>query len=229
MILNQEEVKIASKYDYHENLLDVYVDLKLDKKKLTELKGKLSLKIIKTVYYVFLSEDKNKEMLIYSFVKSTLKYGDEVFYRRNIPTINETLSLAQSVSREAHKLKGFLRFQKTDNNFYYAEMESKYNIISILIRHFKNRLNEAFVIKDNKRKIYGIYDLNKVIYLKEKDIINFNLDLTKENTYYEDLWKTFFNTIAIKERKNLKTQMNFMPKKYWKYIIEMSDKNENNS
>ena len=25
------------------------------------------------------------------------------------------------------------------------------------------------------------------------------------------------------ERKNKKVQINFMPKKYWKYIIEMSD------
>lgn len=35
------------------------------------------------------------------------------------------------------------------------------------------------------------------------------------------LWTTFFNTIGIKERRNKRCQMNFMPKKYWKYIIEM--------
>ena len=39
-------------------------------------------------------------------------------------------------------------------------------------------------------------------------------------------WQTFYNTIGIKERKNSRCQMNFMPKKYWPYIIEMSGENE---
>lgn len=33
----------------------------------------------------------------------------------------------------------------------------------------------------------------------------------------------FFKTIGINERKNKKVQINFMPKKYWEYIIEMED------
>ena len=32
-----------------------------------------------------------------------------------------------------------------------------------------------------------------------------------------------FKTIGIESRKNRRCQMNFMPKKYWKYIIEMED------
>lgn len=40
------------------------------------------------------------------------------------------------------------------------------------------------------------------------------------------LWTTFFNTIGIKERRNKRCQMNFMPKKYWKYMTEMSEKYE---
>ena len=39
-------------------------------------------------------------------------------------------------------------------------------------------------------------------------------------------WKDFYKTIGIKERKNDRCRMNFMPKKYWKYILEMSDENE---
>ena len=39
----------------------------------------------------------------------------------------------------------------------------------------------------------------------------------------EELWKSFFKTVAIKERLNKKCQQNFMPKKYWKNILEMED------
>ena len=41
---------------------------------------------------------------------------------------------------------------------------------------------------------------------------------------FEDLWKTFFDTIGIKERENKRCQTNNMPKKYWQYMIEMEDK-----
>ena len=41
--------------------------------------------------------------------------------------------------------------------------------------------------------------------------------------YIEELWKDFYKIIGINERKNDRCRMNFMPKKYWKYMIEMSD------
>ena len=53
-----------------------------------------------------------------------------------------------------------------------------------------------------------------------------NLNYNEEEKKYEDLWKTFFKTIGIKERENKKCQMNFMPKKYWSNIIEMENNDE---
>ena len=131
---------------------------------------------------------------------------------------------------ETHHMKGFLRFKKMKNNFYYAEINPTNNIFSLITLHFKERFkSEYWVIKDVNRKIYAIYDLNRVIYLKDEDIIKLNLDLSVDETDVENLWKTFFKTIAIKQRENKKCQMNFMPKKYWNYIIEMEDNNERSS
>ena len=41
--------------------------------------------------------------------------------------------------------------------------------------------------------------------------------------WYQELWKMFFKKISIKERKNPRCQMQFMPKKYWKDLIEEPD------
>ena len=41
---------------------------------------------------------------------------------------------------------------------------------------------------------------------------------------YQELWTVFFKTIAIKERKNSRLQMQYMPKKYWKDLIELKQK-----
>ena len=50
---------------------------------------------------------------------------------------------------------------------------------------------------------------------------NFNIpNITEKEKEYQILWKTFFDTISIKERKNSRLQMQFMPQKYWQDLIE---------
>ena len=66
--------------------------------------------------------------------------------------------------------------------------------------------------------------MNKV-YEEYKIINNFSMPaftLSDEEKKYEELWSTFFKTIAIKERTNKRLQMQYMPKKYWKDLVEFS-------
>ncbi|MBR1413625.1 MAG: TIGR03915 family putative DNA repair protein [Bacilli bacterium] len=216
---------IKSDKEYKINLLDEPVQLNLEKK--INLFDYLSYNVIHIVYYCYLSSVDNKELIIYYFIKNALKYKSKIFNHRDLNCVNKILKIAHNVGNEAHKLKGFLRFKQMKNNFYYAEYESTNNVIEILANHFKKRLNKDYwIIKDVKRNNYALYDLKKIMYLTEDEIIKLNLDKNSEEDIVEDLWKTFFKTVAIKERKNLKCQMNFMPKKYWNYIIEMEDSNE---
>lgn len=204
---------------YQSNLFDEVIYLKQDFNNLNQFK-RFNKSIIHTCYYAFLSNKDNKEMIIYKFLKSALIYKENVFKYRNIDEINEIIKMVKYVGSEAHKLKGFLRFKKV-NNYYYASYEATNNVLPILANHFKNRLaNEYWVIKDELRNIYAVYDLKKISYLKNSKL-ELNIDKTGE---FEDLWRTFFKIIAIKERKNLKCQMNFMPKKYWSHMLEMEDK-----
>ena len=40
---------------------------------------------------------------------------------------------------------------------------------------------------------------------------------------YQELWKGFCHTIGIKERRNLRLQQQFLPKKFRKYMTENFD------
>lgn len=107
-------------------------------------------------------------------------------------------------------MKGFLRFQELENHVLFAKMEPENNIIYALCKHFSKRFaNENFIIYDIKRQIYGIYVAKKLYFIKGKEI---DIFMTQEEKNIEELWQTFFNTIGIEERKNLKCQRNFMPK-----------------
>ena len=218
---------IKDKYKYSSNLLDNPIELNLDEEtnKLNKFMNLFSLDIIHTIYYIYLSENENKELVIYYFLKNALKYQDSVYLHRNLKCVNMAINISSYVGREAHKLKGFTRFKLLKSNFYYAEINPTNNVIQILTNHFKKRLkNEYFLIYDVNHKIYALYDKKDIYYLSSEELISLNLELDVKEEQFEDLWKSFFNTIGIKERENLKVQRNFMPKKYWHYILEMEDK-----
>lgn len=183
-----------------------------------------SKQILKIIYYIYLSNNENKELIIYYFVLNTFIYKEKVIYQRNLKCVREALKISHHVSSEAHKLKGFTRFKMIKGKFLYAEISPDNNILELLSLHFKKRLpNELWIIKDTKRNILSIYNKKDfTIYLAD-DINLLELENNTGDTYYENLWKTFFQTIAIEKRTNKKRQMSFMPKKYWHNMIEMED------
>ena len=199
------------------SLFDELINLKIKTKYVS-----LNKEVLNIVYKVFLSNDLNKELIIYYFILNSYKYKDIIF-RRYLKCVLKALDISKYVSRENHKFKGFTRF-KDLGTFLYADINPTNNILPLLMNHFSKRLqNEYFIIKDVNRNILGIYDKNKY-YLVDDN--KYKISLSKGNDNITDLWKVFFSSIAIKERTNLRNQMNLMPKKYWKYIIEMSDKDE---
>lgn len=214
---------------YQKNLFDnlIYLEIKEDELILDYIVNNLGSKVLITIYNVFNSTDDNKELIIYYFIKFSIKYKNKVFYMRNLNSVSTAIKISNYVSSETHKYKGFLRFKELKNKILYAEIEPINNILFKLSNHFKNRLkNEFWIIKDVGRNILSIYD-KKNFYIINAD--NFKLytnELSNEEIDIELLWKDFYKTIGIKSRKNDRCRMNFMPKRYWKYIIEMSEDNE---
>lgn len=220
-----DDIKLYNSYD--KSLFDTEIFIKVDNEKenIKLIKTKLSKQALYGIYNVFLSSNKNKEMIIYKFLISYFKYGNKVFNMRRIDSVNELINISKYVRGEAHKLKGFLRFKKMKNNFYYAEVSPINNVIGILSLHFSRRLKEDnWIIKDTEREIYAIYDKKNIYYLTSEEVIELNLDITEDEEFFKDLWKTFHKTIGIKERENRRCQQNFMPKRYWKNMLEMEDK-----
>ena len=214
-------LNICNQNNYLPSLLDETIELKLDNN-FDISKIKVTKKILKTIYYVYLSTDEHKELIIYYFLLNALKYQDKIFTMRNLKCVNSTLKIAKYVSNENHKLKGFLRFQELENHILYAEISPTNNVLELLSIHFMKRLkNEYWIIKDVGRNTYSFYDKQKYYIIADENINLKTLGAIEKEKEVENLWVTFFNTIGIKERKNTRCQMNFMPKKYWKYIIEM--------
>ncbi len=221
--LKPENIK---KYNYNPTLFENIINLSinLNEEIIEKAITHFGTMIVSRMYYVFLSEEENKELIIYYFFRNALKYSNKVLYYRNLKCVSEVWRISNYVIHETHKLKGFLRFKELEKNVLYAEMEPTNDILFLISCHFKKRLNNEFwIIKDNKRKIFSIYDKKEFIIVREEE---FEMTIDKESSNekeIEKLWKIFYKTIGIKERKNDRCRQNFMPKKYWKYITEVRE------
>ncbi len=215
---------------YSPSLLDNIISLKLneDENIIDFFLKYTSKSIIKTCYYVFLSNDENKELIIFYFILNAIKYTKNIYYMRNLKCVDRALRISNRVSREVHRFKGFIRFQELDKKILYAEFEPDNDILYLVSIHFSKRLkNENWIINDKKRKLLSVYDKNKFKIIENTSIKD--IKIAKDEKDFENLWKTFYNIIGIEERKNDRCRMNFMPKKYWKNILEMEQENEKNS
>ena len=219
--LKNKPLDICDKEKYRPSLLEEVVELELnDHFDINKLN--LSSNIIKTIYYVYLSEEEHKELIIYYFLLNALKYREKIFTMRNLKCVSSTLKIAKYVSGESHKLKGFLRFKEINNHVLYAEISPTNNVLELLSYHFTKRLkNEYWIIKDVGRNMYSIYDTKRYYIVSGKNINLKEINTSENEEEIENLWLSFFKTIGIKSRENKRCQMNFMPKKYWKYMIEM--------
>lgn len=134
---------------------------------------------------------------------------------------------AKSVEREKHRMEAFIRFQKTGDGMFYASIDPDFNVLPLIINHFKNRYaDQQWIIYDLKRK-YGLhYNLNTV----EEITISFSKGINKANPssilmdekeeLYAALWKDYFKSANIVARKNTKLHVQHVPKRYWKYLTE---------
>ena len=208
---------IKCNYNYSPSLLDNGIDLYIfnKMKKIDYLRKRISNKMLFIVYYVYLSRNNNKEIIIYNFIKNVIKYKDNVLNKK-IDCVLDVIKIFESVSCDANKLKKSLKFSEIEEDILYAKYSSNNNVICILANYFKNKFNNKnFIIRDVNRGIYALYDKNKIIYLRDYEIGRINLDLNNKNK----LFNIFFNKIVIKEKSSLNYK--YMPKRYYNKIIEM--------
>lgn len=220
--------KIISISEYTPSLFDKTKVIKTSEKKYTytfnKIKNVMSSYSLYQIYKVYLSSNKEKENIILKYVIDGFRYGKSVDKYKTIDSVRKMYEISKYVSNEAHKLKGFIRFKELKNKVLYAEIGPNNNVLEIVSQHFKKRLsNESWIIRDDKRNIMSIYNKGNLMILDSQELDFNNLKTSENEEEIKTLWKQFIKNVTIKERTNLKCQMNFMPKRYWKYICEMED------
>lgn len=229
--LKLKHVNIQRKDEVQESLFGSSEEVLTDSEKADRVWKGVKRKTSSTgslrIYYAFLSEQKGVENLLLRYVQYALKSNlpiDTDFGNEDILKVSQ---IAKSVGREKHRMEAFVRFKLTKDNLYFANIEPDFDVLPLILKHFKRRYaDQKWMIYDLKRN-YGLYyDLEKV------DIVNMMLpndfDATKtskdffadEELEFQTLWQDYFESTNIPSRKNMKLHVRHVPKRYWKYLSE---------
>ena len=219
-------VQIERSSTWHPSLLDIPEHINTDPQQanrlLKRIRDTAGPKTHRTVCYAYASEATDLDTDLFHYVSEGLTLGDDVNNFHSHPSIRKVLKTARKVGSELHRMKGLTRFRSLDSNTLWAPIEPDHDILTPLAFYFRKRLrNESWLLHDIRRQ-KGIH-WNKQRLVETPMELNKPTDTTpsSEETHYRDLWKTFFKTVAIKERANPKLQRQFMPIRYWKHLTEM--------
>jgi len=134
--------------------------------------------------------------------------------------------LVRMVRREKHRMEAFIRFQKLKDETFYATVDPDFNVLPLILKHFRKRYaDQKWIIYDTRRAFGLYYDLHQVEYI--------TLDFSEEGVgksivskyesdegIYQVLWKEYFKSVNIASRKNNKLHLRHVPKRYWKNLTE---------
>lgn len=180
------------------------------------------------VFHAYTSNAPLMEMDIFRYLQLLFRCKRDVSGMMGESYILRVRQLQRKVTREAHRMLMFIRFEQAKDGTYFAPIAPQYDVLKIIVAHFKDRFNDqTWVIYDTVRD-YGVHFNGHDVALITIDEPTFNLEngrlspdmVSEKEMEYQHLWQVFFKEIAIKERKNMKLQQNFMPKRFWKYLTE---------
>lgn len=192
------------------------------------LKKRTDSSTLQSFYMVFLSEDPKAWLASFRILIQLFKGASTLLQNYGDPDVLFFTQTIKKVSRERHRMKAFIRFQKSSDGLYYALIEPDFNVLPLIASFFKNRYaDQCWLIYDVTR-MYGLhYDTVRVqevtLTHDERTTLSntaISIALDERDALFQQLWKQYFNSTTIESRRNMKLHLQHVPKRYWKYLVE---------
>ena len=214
-----------------EHLYHVTTDEEKARRVWTGLEKHLPREAMKLISVSWLSELPELPTPLFLYIYKVFRQGD-ISHNFADDDVLSVIDIAHSVLHEQLRMKQFIRFQKAKDGTYLAVVSPDHNVLPLITDHFSDRFNDQpWLIYDAKRH-YGFYYDGKAapirVTFEDEAAVPFNLNngklnaevLSHDDQLFQDLWRTYFKAICIKERMNPRKQLQDMPRRYWKYMTE---------
>lgn len=161
----------------------------------------------------------DREMYMLAFIAKGFKAGAGIYDMMSDDDVRTLRKAHRHLEREVERYLGLVRFYRA-GEIYASKIEPQNQILPLITWHFTSRFaNQRFIIYDATNRQALIYSdrIYRIIHVEDIELPPMDRDERRTR----QLWKRFYDTVAIKERYNPRCRMNFMPKRTWKNLTEM--------
>lgn len=212
---------------FTEFLHTVYTDKDRSGRVWKGLCKKLSKPVRNMLGHVWLSEEAGSDELLMRYMRKVFDTRHSVTRDFSDPDVLEIKKLADKVSKEGHRLMQFVRFQKAADGTFFAPVSPKYNALPLAIPYFKDRFaDQKWLIYDVQRRYGYYYDLKEAKEVTMEDdghLLGGKLSdsmMAEDEKLFQNMWKSYFKALTIKERINPKLHRQNLPVRFWKHLTE---------
>ena len=215
---------------FHEEVFTVITEEEKAKRVWRGLQKKLSSGALSCLAQCWLAEEAETPMLLFRYIRKAIDAPRSIETNFADPDVLEFSRMWKRVDWERLRMLQFIRFQKAADGTFFAAVEQEKNALPLAIDHFKDRFaDQPWLIYDIKRAYGFYYDLKEVRQVtfeegsREGHLVTGMLDeslMDKDEKLFQQLWKTYFKAICIKERLNPRKHKQDMPVRYWKHMTE---------
>lgn len=175
------------------------------------------------LYRASLHKSPERADRILRFIALGLSHGRRTLKMLQNPAVYEIFQMNRYVGNEAHFLVEFMRFEKLPSGIYYGKTGPENQVLELVAVHFADRFPDMdWLIYDEKHKSAAVHS-KQGRWIIQKQVAQEEISRLKGDRHgdiYTGMWKTFFETIAIEERRNPACQRNMLPLRYRKYMTE---------
>lgn len=215
---------------FHDEVFTVITDKEKAKRVWRGLQKKLSSGALSCLAQCWLAEEKEAPMLLFRYIRKAIDAPRSIETNFSDPDVLEVSRMWKRVDWERIRMLQFIRFQKSADGTFFAAVEPEKNALPLVTDHFKDRFaSQPWLIYDIKRAYGFYYDLKEVRLVtfeessQKTHLVTGMLDeslMDKDEKLFQQLWKTYFKAICIKERLNPRKHKQDMPVRYWKHLTE---------
>ena len=215
---------------FHDEVFTVITEEEKAKRVWRGLQKKLSSGALYCLSKCWLAEEQETQMLLFRYIRKAIDAPRSIETNFADPDVLEFSRMWKRVDWERLRMLQFIRFQKAADGTFFAAVEPEKNALPLAIDHFKDRFaDQPWLIYDIKRAYGFYYDLKEVRQVtfeegsREGHLVTGMLDeslMDKDEKLFQQLWKTYFKAICIKERLNPRKHKQDMPVRYWKHMTE---------
>lgn len=177
--------------------------------------------------YAWLSGIEQCDELIFRYICKNFDSNQSIALNFGDADVLKLHQIAKKVGHEKHYMEMFVRFQKAKDGIFFAPINPVHNVLPLVVPHFSDRFSDQkWLIYDTKRRYGFFYDLNEAVEVtieNDEQLLKGKLaddSMASDEKLFQNLWREYFQSMAIKERINPRLQRQHMPKRFWKYLTE---------